>query len=105
MGPLHIALERVMERMHELRYRYDSKVSLIGWSLGGIYARELAWMAPDDVRQVITLGTPFRHHHSTAATALYHSINGHYSPIRLRICRSGAVELPLARNPGSTSTG
>ena len=79
MGPLHIALERVMERMHELRYRYDSKVSLIGWSLGGIYARELAWMAPDDVRQVITLGTPFRHHHSTAATALYHSINGHYS--------------------------
>jgi len=79
MGPLRIALEQVMDRMQELRQRYDSKVSLIGWSLGGIYARELAWMSPDDVRQVITLGTPFRHYDSTAATQLYHTINGHYS--------------------------
>lgn len=79
MGPSRIALEQVLERMHELRHRYDSKVSLIGWSLGGIYARELAWMAPDDVRQVITLGTPFRHYQSTGAARLYHTINGHYS--------------------------
>jgi pimeloyl-ACP methyl ester carboxylesterase len=79
MGPLHISLDQVMDRVQELRRRYDSKVSLIGWSLGGIYARELAWMSPDDVRQVITLGTPFRHHHSTAASRLYHTINGHYS--------------------------
>ena len=78
LGPLRIALERVMDRMQELRRRYDSKVSLIGWSLGGIYARELAWMSPDDVRQVITLGTPFRHHDSTAATWLYQTINGHH---------------------------
>ncbi len=35
------------------------KVSLIGWSLGGVYARELAKMMPDQVRSVITLGTPF----------------------------------------------
>jgi pimeloyl-ACP methyl ester carboxylesterase len=34
-------------------------VSLIGWSLGGIYARELAKLMPDKVRCVITLGTPF----------------------------------------------
>ena len=79
LGPTRVALEHVMERMHELRERYDSKVSLIGWSLGGVYARELAWMSPDDVRQVITLGTPFRHHHSTAATRLYHTINGPHS--------------------------
>ena len=79
MGPLHIPLDQVMARVQELRRRYDSKVSLIGWSLGGIYARELAWMSPDDVRQVITLGTPFRHHQSTAASRLYHTINGHYS--------------------------
>lgn len=78
-GPLRIALEQVMDRMQELRARYDSKVSLIGWSLGGVYARELAWMSPDDVRLVITLGTPFRHHHATAPAPLYHSINGHHS--------------------------
>lgn len=35
------------------------RVSLIGWSLGGIYAREIARVAPECVRQVVTLGTPF----------------------------------------------
>lgn len=35
------------------------KVSLIGWSLGGVYARELAKLHPEHVRCVITLGTPF----------------------------------------------
>jgi pimeloyl-ACP methyl ester carboxylesterase len=35
-------------------------VSLIGWSLGGMYARRLARRWPDLVRQVITLGSPFR---------------------------------------------
>jgi pimeloyl-ACP methyl ester carboxylesterase len=34
-------------------------VSLIGWSLGGIYARELAKLLPEMVHCVITLGTPF----------------------------------------------
>src|SRR5512140_581995 len=34
-------------------------VSLIGWSLGGIYAREIAKRLGSRVRQVITLGTPF----------------------------------------------
>jgi pimeloyl-ACP methyl ester carboxylesterase len=77
LGPSRVLLEHVMERVQELRQRYDGKVSLIGWSLGGFYARELAWMSPDDVRQVITLGTPFRHYRSTAATPLYTLINGH----------------------------
>ena len=79
LGPLRVELRQVMARMHELRQRYDKKVSLIGWSLGGVYARELSWMAPDDVRQVITLGSPFRHHVSTSAARLYHAINGPHS--------------------------
>ena len=37
-----------------------AKVSIIGWSLGGIYAREIAKALPHIVRQVITLGTPFK---------------------------------------------
>jgi hypothetical protein len=36
------------------------QVSLIGWSLGGIYSREIAKLCPDVVRQVITIGTPFK---------------------------------------------
>lgn len=35
-------------------------VTIIGWSLGGIYAREVAKQVPSHVRHVITLGTPFR---------------------------------------------
>jgi pimeloyl-ACP methyl ester carboxylesterase len=44
----------------QLKYReHGRKVSLVGWSLGGVYAREIARQAPRAVRQVITLGTPF----------------------------------------------
>jgi pimeloyl-ACP methyl ester carboxylesterase len=35
------------------------KVSLVGWSLGGLYARQLAKSAPDKVRCMISLGSPF----------------------------------------------
>ncbi len=42
-----------------LQEKYGKKVSLIGWSLGGVYARELARLAPESVRSVITLGSPF----------------------------------------------
>src|ERR1700752_4887598 len=45
-------------RLAELAQRYDRKVSLIGWSLGGVFAREAARRSPDRVRQVITLGSP-----------------------------------------------
>jgi thioesterase domain-containing protein len=39
--------------------RTGGPVSVVGWSLGGIYARELAREQPEQVRQVITLGSPF----------------------------------------------
>lgn len=53
-------VEDAMEaRLSELSQRYQRKVSLIGWSLGGIFARELARRLPSAVRQVITLGSPF----------------------------------------------
>ena len=50
------------EAKSNLQRTFDStgrKVSLIGWSLGGVYARELAKEMPHMVRSVITLGTPF----------------------------------------------
>jgi len=37
-------------------------VSIVGWSLGGVYARILAHQHPDKVRNVITLGSPFAGH-------------------------------------------
>ena len=59
LGPREGVLERCLERVRRTRKETGRKVSLVGWSLGGIYAREIAKLAPDDVRAVITLGTPF----------------------------------------------
>lgn len=49
----------ILERVKWLYKKYDRKVSLVGWSLGGVYAREIARSLPEMVRQVITMGSPF----------------------------------------------
>src|SRR5260370_2985780 len=50
----------MLERVEELYDRNGGrKLSLVGWSLGGIYARQLAKRLPDKVRCVISLGSPF----------------------------------------------
>ena len=51
--------EKLIERLREIHEQTGQKVSLVGWSLGGVMARLLARKAPDAVRQVITLGSPF----------------------------------------------
>src|SRR5574337_1866088 len=60
LGPTDAVLTGMTHRLRELHTRHDATVSLIGWSLGGIYARGLARRYPSLVRQVITLGSPFR---------------------------------------------
>lgn len=53
-------VEGVPRRLMELHEKSGQQVSVVGWSAGGIWARELARTHPDVVRQVITLGAPFR---------------------------------------------
>jgi pimeloyl-ACP methyl ester carboxylesterase len=78
LGPREGVLEGCLVRLKQLRKRHRRKVSLIGWSLGGIYARELAKLAPNDVRLVVTLGTPFTGHpKATNAWRLYELVAGH----------------------------
>lgn len=60
IGPTAQAVAGMGDRLDDLQKRYGSPVSVIGWSLGGIYARAMARRRPSSVRQVITLGTPFR---------------------------------------------
>jgi len=60
LGPSDDMVRKLVARFAELHERHGRSVSLIGWSLGGIYARELARHRPSDVRQVITLASPFR---------------------------------------------
>lgn len=60
VGPTDRILDGIHARLEKLYERHQRPVSLVGWSLGGVYARELARDHPDTVRQVITLGSPFR---------------------------------------------
>jgi dienelactone hydrolase len=50
-------VERLERRLDEIGG--DEPVLLVGWSLGGLFARELARAAPERVRAVVTLGSPF----------------------------------------------
>ena len=60
MGPDQRVVDGIVSRLEEVHERHGRTVSLVGWSLGGVYARSLARSHPHAVRQVVTLGSPFR---------------------------------------------
>lgn len=68
------AMNALLDRLHGESGR---KVSIIGWSLGGVFAREIAKNAPDKVRQVISLGSPISNDRGhTSARRLFERLNG-----------------------------
>lgn len=61
LGPregLDELLDQLLPRLTEVHRLHREPVTLVGWSLGGIYARELAKLAPELVKHVVTLGSP-----------------------------------------------
>ena len=69
--------DSMVDLVQELNDTHGCKVSLVGWSLGGLYARQLAKMMPECVRQVITLGSPFAGNpKSTNAWRVYEFASG-----------------------------
>ncbi len=70
-------IAKLEEQLDRLCQDSGRKVSLIGWSLGGVLARELAKLQPEKVRLVMTLGSPIsddRNH--TSAARLFKFFNG-----------------------------
>jgi len=57
LGARADTIERIRERVDSLGHRRP--LVIVGWSLGGLYAREFARYHPTQVKAVITLGTPF----------------------------------------------
>jgi pimeloyl-ACP methyl ester carboxylesterase len=77
LGPREGVLENAKRQLADACDATGRKVSLVGWSLGGIYARELAKEMPDMVRCAITLGTPFAASpRSTNAWRIYQLASG-----------------------------
>jgi pimeloyl-ACP methyl ester carboxylesterase len=69
-GPSTRMLDGVGARFLDLHGRRGEGVSIVGWSMGGIFARRLARLNPDAVRQVVTLGSPFRMLSDTPSSSL-----------------------------------
>jgi pimeloyl-ACP methyl ester carboxylesterase len=59
LNPSPEVFAQARERIRSLHARHGRTISLVGWSLGGLYARELAKLEPDLVRSVVSLGSPF----------------------------------------------
>jgi pimeloyl-ACP methyl ester carboxylesterase len=69
--------ERMKACVRELHEKTGRTVSVIGWSLGGVYAREIANALPAAVRSVVTLGSPLRGSpKSTNAWRVYQLVSG-----------------------------
>lgn len=58
-GPTQEVVTELPALIDRLVREHGTTVSIVGWSLGGIYARRLARRSPRQVRQVISLGSPF----------------------------------------------
>ena len=84
------------DRLAAVHAATGRKVSIIGWSLGGVYARDLALQAPDMVRSVVTLGSPFANDiRATNATRLYEALSGEAVEDNAELRTALAGDLPV----------
>jgi pimeloyl-ACP methyl ester carboxylesterase len=84
------------DRLAEIHSFTGRKVSVVGWSLGGVYARDLALQAPDMVRDVVTLGSPFANDiRATNATRLYEALSGEVVEDNAELRTAIAGDLPV----------
>jgi pimeloyl-ACP methyl ester carboxylesterase len=94
LGPREGLLPRLQQRLLALHEQSGQRVSLVGWSLGGLYARELARLQPQTVRQVISLGSPLYGHprRNTRSWWTYRLASGRAAQAHPR--RDGAPPVP-----------
>ena len=77
-GPSEDRFDRLCERVVTMARREGQPLVLIGWSLGGLFAREIAHRHPEAVAMVITLGSPFSgDRRANNAWRAYQAITGH----------------------------
>lgn len=84
-------------QLGQIAVRHACRASLIGLSLGGMYARTLAEVCPEFVRQVITLGTPYAHPERRSAVSVSQAFypSGSGVPDR-RVAVASAATAPVS---------
>lgn len=95
-GPTEENLAYLEARLEEVHDRYGRDVVLVGWSLGGLFARELAKRRPELVAKVVTMGTPFSGNpRANNAWRIYQFVAGHrvdQPPIETVVAEKPPVE-------------
>lgn len=77
LGPTPENFAYLLRRVERLAGIHGAPVALVGWSLGGLFAREIACRQPEQVARVITMGTPFSGDpHANNAWRAYHFVTG-----------------------------
>lgn len=77
-GPTEENVQYLERRLIEVHERYGREVYLVGWSLGGLFAREIAKRHPELVAKVITMGSPFSGNpRANNAWRAYQFVTGH----------------------------
>ncbi len=77
-------IEILADKIEKLYEKFNQQITLIGWSLGGVYARQIGKLAPDKVRQIITLGSPFQGISKPNNVAwIYNILNGGKKPAKV----------------------
>ncbi len=81
-GPTQEIVDALPRLLDRLAAEHGTAVSIVGQSLGGIYARTLARRVPRQVRQVISLGSPFGSGNvdDTAAARVYRRYSSQHAP-------------------------
>jgi hypothetical protein len=96
MGGVSRTRAALRERLAGIYNSTNRRVSVIGWSLGGVYARDLALQAHEMVRSVVTLGSPFANDvRATNATRLYEALSGETIEDNSELRKAIAGDLPV----------
>ena len=94
LGPTPRVVSGITELLHATTAEFGAPVSIVGWSLGGLFGRELARQEPQSVRQVITLGSPIQmvNGDRAAVSPLWNSLRHTFDGDLVRV--AGAQDRP-----------
>jgi len=96
LGGVSRMRDALRDRLAAIHAAAGRKVSIVGWSLGGVYARDLALRAPEMVRSVVTLGSPFAGDvRATNATRLYEAMSGEAVAENSELRKAISGDLPV----------
>ena len=103
LGPTPANFAFLLARVDKLYRRHGRPVALVGWSLGGLFAREIANRMPDRVSRVITMGTPFSGSlYANNAWRIYQFVTGHsidQPPVEAQVSVKPPVETVALWSP------